>query len=1075
MTQWKHLFILLASLAISTALYAVTPIIIEKETETTEYNCTVTLLPVKSISSKSTVKVFLESLDQNNALTLSLTRAGIGIALVKNSVKTNIVQIPDKAVPGMTYKLDIMRRGEQLYLLHNDKLLFHRVLASAGGTQYSYLTDPSWKVQNAVFQQLEAVYFTDDFMRTAEENGPWTVQSGQWSLQSAWDKTPHGNTRRFENTIYAQNPFAWIGANLAGGYALCSTGQPTWDSYTYTVAVRPSNSTAVGVAVNMPDGKNGLVVRWSSVTDRTTRGNQISLFKLIDGKAGPDLIKETGGFLPGQWAKLEVVSSIEGVKVYTDHTLRLTLNDYQPCRGMVGLYVEGTNSATFDDITVYGHSVDADMVLEKHIMGINQRFQIDENGMKVWSDSRNDWAINPSPDNFYWFRRNVYGNHKWLTLTVKPTPFPSGELWMILDSNAQDPKTGYRVEIQRMVNPDKYHYTLYRNNTVLAEKSVDPLSQEAEYQYKLWRIDKKIWLELQAADKESTTVIEATDPTPLTGVRPAFRANGCFVNVHDEEVIGHNMLDYSFTDSPTDWLDQGTWMPNIRWSCDPKWSFLAGWSRGDAAMWHKQRFVGDQSFEAFLGVKMEYPREREMYGNRYRDFCITICGDGHNPRSGYTGIYATTIENTKRILLLRNGEIVVSQPLNPAQTPNQGRNHRSWFDLELRKTGAQVEFQVKCNGMAPLNISYTDPTPIDGGVPAVWTTDNAISIARARINFEKTPLPRNEPQVTINDPWYPEWANVGIPLSLDFSPSWSSTGKPVSLAVKADSEPQGGEQSTKVANKQIIFTPKISGNYWYEISATDTINTSWPFHLTLPVFDPSLKRDDSHALVLYRFNEGTGKIVHDSSNKTPEANLTIYTDTASGPLSAQWLPGQGLALRGNTRILSDNADGPNKLQTLVKTRAMTLEFWLSTDTIYPPSKPNDWTSCLFSWDFPGNAIASQHNLAIMQNVTSLILAPRGINITGGGATFDGFRTSLLHLVITWDGTITRAYINGQAGGSRQINWATDKWSTDNLFILGNSADMRFPYLGTYYLFAVHDRCLTDAEIHRNYLAGPSAK
>ncbi len=141
-------------------------------------------------------------------------------------------------------------------------------------------------------------------------------------------------------------------------------------------------------------------------------------------------------------------------------------------------------------------------------------------------------------------------------------------------------------------------------------------------------------------EKDGETVLEAKDVEPLRGMRPAYRAEGCFALAHNALVLGRNVRTYTFSDEPVDWwIGEGTWEQSTRWSCDPRWSFLGGWSRGDAVLWHKQRFTGDQYFDAFLGVRMEYPRERQIYDDRFRDLGITICGDGHNPRSGYAGIY----------------------------------------------------------------------------------------------------------------------------------------------------------------------------------------------------------------------------------------------------------------------------------------------------------------------------------------------------------------------------------------------------------------------------------------------------
>ncbi len=69
-----------------------------------------------------------------------------------------------------------------------------------------------------------------------------------------------------------------------------------------------------------------------------------------------------------------------------------------------------------------------------------------------------------------------------------------------------------------------------------------------------------------------------------------------------------------------------------------------------------------------------------------------------------------------------------------------------------------------------------------------------------RITASRSPSPvhfanpaqlRSEAQVIIDNPWYPEWTNVGTPLTLDFPESWATSGKPVTLKAK-DAAGAGG-------------------------------------------------------------------------------------------------------------------------------------------------------------------------------------------------------------------------------------------------------------------------------------------
>ena len=320
----------------------------------------------------------------------------------------------------------------------------------------------------------------------------------------------------------------------------------------------------------------------------------------------------------------------------------------------------------------------------------------------------------------------------------------------------------------------------------------------------------------------------------------------------------------------------------------------------------------------------------------------------------------------------------------------------------------------------------------------------------------------------LDTPWYPEWTNVNTPLTLDFPKTWSTSGKPVTLSMKSQLAPEGDDGAITVQGKQIIYTPKQTGEHWYEISASDGSVQSAPFHLFGQTFNPALGRDDAHAIVLYRFTEGSGTTVHDQSKIGPPADLNMLAEK-DAVMTPFWLPGHGLTIRGANPLIT--AHGVPKLMAIAKAHACTLEFWVSTDTIYPAT---GWSGCLLSWEMKPD----QRNFAVGHLTTNLAFAPHNSQIVGNdGSVFlaDGFRTSLQHYVVTWDGTTTRGYINGKLAAEKKIDWAVESWSPDFVLFLGNQMDLQRNYLGTYYLVAVHDRCFAADEVLHNYQAGPGAK
>jgi hypothetical protein len=468
-----------------------------------------------------------------------------------------------------------------------------------------------------------------------------------------------------------------------------------------------------------------------------------------------------------------------------------------------------------------------------------------------------------------------------------------------------------------------------------------------------------------------------------------------------------------------------------------------------------------------------------VYDKRIRDFGITICGDGRDPRSGYAGVFGASGDDgtpNARTVLMRNGKVVA---VSARTAPNRDGTHQQWFDLMLRKRGETVEFWIE----GVCEIVYRDPTPLEGGSPAVWTVDNGITVARARMYFATPPALRREAQVILDQPTYPEWVNVGTPLMLDFPESWSTAGKPVTLRAVARDVPAGEEARVSVAGTRVTFAPArvsvepdrvVDGErteHWYEIVAGDGERDSPPFALSVPCFDPARGRDDRSTLVLYRFDEGKGNVVRDRGAIGPAANLTVPTG------SAEWLRGQGLRLASPTTLVSA---ATSKLSAVGKERQMTLEFWISPDTKYPPPNKH-WAGCLLAWGDPANGV----NFSVGHTRSVFLVCPGTIPAPGEKAMRVedfGFLTSLHHCVVTWDGMTTRYYLDGvlkqTAGdpkGGGGVDWLVGGWRTSAPLMLGGVGDGQCPYLGTYYLVAVHGRCLSDADVQRHFAAGPSAK
>ncbi len=310
--------------------------------------------------------MLLESTVAGTALRFTLTRTQRIIESLAGGRADRLDVLKTVVRPGQPCRLTVLRRGAWLGVLRDDALIFRSAAVQPPLQRAGVTGERGWAIIDARIHQLEPVVFADNFMRIAYENGGWTVHSGHWALQSAWDTDPKGNANRFTNAIYALNPFAWAG-RAASGSALCTAGKPFWEDYTLTAAVRPSAGTVAGVVVNVVDVHNYLLVRWRPVNDNSASDKELCVYR-VTNDVPTRLAQNPGGFLPGQWYKLAVVCTLDDVQLLVDGLPRLTIKDPTPWRGGVGLYVEGPG-AVFDSLTVYGQTLKTDLCLSPEDIG----------------------------------------------------------------------------------------------------------------------------------------------------------------------------------------------------------------------------------------------------------------------------------------------------------------------------------------------------------------------------------------------------------------------------------------------------------------------------------------------------------------------------------------------------------------------------------------------------------------------------------------------------------------------------------------------------------------------------------
>lgn len=219
------------------------------------------------------------------------------------------------------------------------------------------------------------------------------------------------------------------------------------------------------------------------------------------------------------------------------------------------------------------------------------------------------------------------------------------------------------------------------------------------------------------------------------------------------EATSPQLLDYTFGSAPTDWEPTaGIWQVSSRFACDPSWSFFGGYSQGLASIWNKRQFAGDLVVEAYVSFKHGLPWNPTTWSYRPADLCLTLLGDGANPASGYSFIYAG--DEGSRTMIRKGPEVLASttdpQFLSPSYSDKQPATeefHRRWWQLVAIKRGNTLTFII--DGQQALTVE--DPEPLTSGRIAIWTVHNGMMVARVRVAYQQELL-RQQPVIVRHDP-----------------------------------------------------------------------------------------------------------------------------------------------------------------------------------------------------------------------------------------------------------------------------------------------------------------------------------
>ncbi len=254
------------------------------------------------------------------------------------------------------------------------------------------------------------------------------------------------------------------------------------------------------------------------------------------------------------------------------------------------------------------------------------------------------------------------------------------------------------------------------------------------------------------------SVGEATVALPAAQVQIALRRTGALVEglVAGEvaqparlQVTSANVLDSTFRAAPTDWHTAGGgWRVASRWACTPRWAWFQGRDDHLASIWTRQVLRGDFVVEFFAGLSMDQPWA--PFYQHPGNICVTLCGQNSTPGSGYSFVFAGWGNTASG--LFRRGKLVAqtSKFTMPdildslgggASREDAHKLHNEWWQIRVERFGSTLRVFVD----GKLAVTYEDPDPLPDGAVGIWTLDNGMSVARARVYYEDAAIPALAP------------------------------------------------------------------------------------------------------------------------------------------------------------------------------------------------------------------------------------------------------------------------------------------------------------------------------------------
>ncbi len=252
----------------------------------------------------------------------------------------------------------------------------------------------------------------------------------------------------------------------------------------------------------------------------------------------------------------------------------------------------------------------------------------------------------------------------------------------------------------------------------------------------------------------------------------------------------------------------------------------------------------------------------------------------------------------------------------------------------------------------------------------------------------------------------------------------------------------------------------------------ENLVTSLALRLDQGIQAASGGRIETHVIAQYKFRNGTGNLVADTSGVSPLMPLTLLGDY-------EWLDNWGVQFENGRAQAS--VSNSRKLYNEIGeagTGEYTIEAW-----VFPENVTQDDSARIVSY----SGGDTQRNFTLGQSLYNYDFLNRSSETDGDGrpmlSTLDGdedAQAALQHVVLTFhpeDGR--KIYVNGELRGDGNPDPETgaviSSWDRDFVFVIGNEVSGNKTWKGAVRFVAIHKRALSLTDIQANFDVGVGQK